>query len=109
GTRNASMVFWGQHGLKVTRFYLFDGLGCMLAATGFALLGYAVGTGTDVLVGSVRKIERLLAVAVVLGAILVWGISRVTRKGLGEWPVCCFRPLGDAKLWAWPWPTSSAI
>ncbi|MEO8140311.1 MAG: VTT domain-containing protein, partial [Gemmatimonadota bacterium] len=28
GTRNASMLFWGQNGLAPLRFILIDGLGC---------------------------------------------------------------------------------
>jgi membrane protein DedA with SNARE-associated domain len=84
GTRNASMVFWGQQGLAIGRFLLVDALGCALAATGFAVLGFLVGQGTDVLLGEVRRAEHWLAVAFVAGVALVYGISRLARRELGD-------------------------
>ena len=47
GTRNASMVFWGQAHLPFQRFALTDLLGCFLASTGFALLGYLTSQGVE--------------------------------------------------------------
>jgi membrane protein DedA with SNARE-associated domain len=84
GTRNASMVFWGQHGLSLGRFLAYDTLGCSLAATGFAALGYLVGHGTTALTGQVKQVERYLLAGIVLGGILIWIIARLTRKRLDQ-------------------------
>lgn len=84
GTRSASMLFWGQQGLPAGRFLLLDGLGCLLGAAGFTVIGYGVGQGTEALVGEVRQLEYLLLLAVVGGAVLVWAIGWLTRKELGD-------------------------
>lgn len=84
GTRNASMLFWGQYGLAPLRFILIDGLGCALAATGFGLLGYAVGHGATALTHDVKRIEQWLLVAVVAGAAIVWVVTRIARRELGD-------------------------
>lgn len=84
GTRNASMVFWGQHGLSLGRFIAIDAVGCALAASGFALLGYGVGHGTTALVGRVKHIEQGLLAGAIIGGLLVWGISRGVRRRLGR-------------------------
>lgn len=84
GTRNASMVFWGQHGLSLARFIPYDALGCAIATTGFALIGYLLGHGTTALTGEVKAFERYLLVGVVLGALLVWGITCLVRRRLNR-------------------------
>lgn len=84
GTRNMSMVFWGQHELPLIRFLLVDALGCILAAVGFALIGYLVGNGTTALTGEVKRIERFLLIALVAGALVLWGITRLVRRKLGR-------------------------
>jgi membrane protein DedA with SNARE-associated domain len=84
GTRNASMLFWGQLHLAWARFLLINGLGCLLAATGFTLLGYLVGHGTTVLAGEVKRIELWLLIAVIGGAAIVWAVSRLARRELGD-------------------------
>lgn len=82
GTRNASMVFWGQHGLSLGRFITYDALGCGLAATGFALIGSLLGHGTAALTGEVKAFERYLLVGVIVGVLLVAGIARLVRRRL---------------------------
>jgi membrane protein DedA with SNARE-associated domain len=84
GTRNVSMLFWGQMRLPTLRFLLLDALGCALAATAFTLLGHAVGQSTEALVGAVRRIEHWLLVAVLAGCVLVWGVTRLVRHKLGD-------------------------
>ena len=84
GTRNASMLYWGQNGLAPLRFILIDGLGCALAATGFALLGYLVGHGTSVLTGEVKRVEQWLLGAVVVGGLIVWTVTRLMRRKLHD-------------------------
>jgi membrane protein DedA with SNARE-associated domain len=82
GTRNASMLFWGQLRLPVTRFLAIDALGCAIAAAGFTLLGYVVGQGTEALTGELRRIEHWLLLALGAGMVLVWGISHLVRRKL---------------------------
>jgi membrane protein DedA with SNARE-associated domain len=84
GTRNASMLFWGQHGLSLVRFLSYDALGCGIAAAGFALLGYLVGHGTSALTGQVKQVERYLLAGVLAGGVLVWAVSRLVRRRLGQ-------------------------
>jgi len=84
GTRNASMVFWGQHGVRLARFLVIDAIGCLLAATGFVLLGFGLGRGTEALVGEVKRAEHWLALGLLAGAVLVYGISHLVRRELGD-------------------------
>lgn len=84
GTRNTSMLYWGQAGLAPLRFVLIDGLGCALAAVGFALLGYLVGHGTSALTGQVKRVEQWLLAAVVIGSLIVWGVTRLMRRELHD-------------------------
>ncbi len=84
GTRNASMLFWGQFRLNTFRFLLIDGLGCAIAATGFALLGYAVGSSAEVLIGRIKRIELWLLLAVVVGGVIVYIVTRLVRRRLDD-------------------------
>ncbi len=84
GTRNMSMVFWGQHHLPLGRFLLVDAFGCALGAVGFALVGYLLGHGTTALTGEVKQVERFLLIALLGGAAVVWGITRLARRKLGH-------------------------
>ncbi len=84
GTRNVSMLFWGQMRLPTLRFLLIDSLGCALAATGFTLLGYAVGSSTEALTHAVSRVEHWLLFAVVIGGVLVWAVTRLVRRELGD-------------------------
>ncbi len=84
GTRNASMLFWGQFRLNTFRFLLIDGLGCAIAATGFALLGYAVGSSAEVLIGRIKRIELWLLLAVVVGGVIVYIVTRLFRRRLDD-------------------------
>lgn len=86
GTRNASMLFWGQYGLPLRQFIPIDALGCLLACTGFALAGYLLGHGTSQITGEVKHLERYLLVAVVVGGLVVWLVTRLVRRGLEHEP-----------------------
>jgi len=70
GTKNATMLFWGLHGLPVHRFVPVDAIGCILSASFFVALGYLVGDGAEALLGHVKRLEFLLLGAVAV-AILV--------------------------------------
>ncbi len=84
GTRNASMLFWGQHGMPLGRFLAMDLLGCSLAAVLFATAGYLLGHGTMAIAGELKQVEQLLAVAVVLGGLLAALVTWVVRRRVGD-------------------------
>jgi membrane protein DedA with SNARE-associated domain len=84
GTRNASMLFWGQHGMPLGRFLLIDLLGCSLAAGLFATAGYLLGHGTTAIAGELKHVELLLLIAVVVGGLLAAGVTRLVRRRVGD-------------------------
>ena len=71
GTRVASMVFWGAHGLGVRHFLLLDALGCALWALAFVSLGYGLSGSIELAIGRVKRAERWLAGGVVVAVVLV--------------------------------------
>ena len=82
GTKAASMVFWGLHGLSLTRFLLIDALGCAIGATVFTSLGYLVSGSAMVLLGKVRRIQVWLLGALVVGIVIVYIIHRTAKHEL---------------------------
>lgn len=86
GTRNASMFFWGQHGLSFGRFLMVDALGALIGATIFTIAGYFVGQGAVALLGHIKRLEHWLLVILVGGIVVTWIISRLTRKSVHDTP-----------------------
>lgn len=84
GTRNASMLFWGQHGMGLGRFLLTDLLGCSLAAVLFGSAGYLLGHGTTAIAGQLKHVEVLLAIAVVVGGLLAALVTWLVRRRVGD-------------------------
>jgi membrane protein DedA with SNARE-associated domain len=82
GTKAASMVFWGLHGMSLPRFVLVDAIGCVVGSLVFMGLGYAVSGSATVLLGHVRRVELWLLGAVLVGAVLVFVIHRTAKKEL---------------------------
>ena len=82
GTKAASMVFWGLNGMSLPRFLLVDAIGCVLGSLVFTGLGYAVSGSATVLLGRVRRVERWLLGAVLVGALLVFVIHWTAKKEL---------------------------
>jgi membrane protein DedA with SNARE-associated domain len=82
GTRTASMVFWGLHGLGVGRFAAIDAVGCVLGAAVFSGAGYLLSGSVTMLLGRIHRVELVLAGAVVAAAVVVWAVNRVTRRGM---------------------------
>lgn len=82
GTKAASMVFWGLHGMSLPRFLLIDGIGCVLGSLVFTALGYAVSGSATVLLGRVRRLQLWLLGAVLVGAVLVFVIHWAAKKEL---------------------------
>jgi membrane protein DedA with SNARE-associated domain len=82
GTKAASMVFWGLHGMSLPRFVLLDAIGCVIGSLVFTGLGYAVSGSATVLLGRVRRVELWLLGAVLVGAVLVFVIHWTAKKEL---------------------------
>ena len=82
GTKAASMVFWGLHGLRLPRFLLIDALGCALGSLIFTGLGYLVSGSAMALLGKVRRFELWLLGALVVGVVIVYIIHRTAKHEL---------------------------
>jgi membrane protein DedA with SNARE-associated domain len=82
GTKAASMVFWGLHGLSLPRFLAIDALGCVLGSLVFTSLGYLVSGSATVLMGHVKRFELWLLGAFVVGIIIVFIIDRTAKHEL---------------------------
>jgi membrane protein DedA with SNARE-associated domain len=82
GTKSASMIFWGLHGLPLQRFVLVDAIGCALGAGVFTGLGYLVSGSAVALLGHVQRFERFLAGIIIVAVVLVFAVNRATRRQL---------------------------
>jgi membrane protein DedA with SNARE-associated domain len=82
GTKAASMLFWGLHGLTLPRFLLIDAIGCVLGAFVFTGAGYLVSGSATVLLGRVRRVQLWLLGALIAGAVVVYVINRTAKHEL---------------------------
>jgi membrane protein DedA with SNARE-associated domain len=82
GTKAASMVFWGLHGLPLRRFVLVDGIGTVLGSVVFMGLGYLVSGSATLLLGKVRRVQLWLLGALLVGVLLVVIIHWTAKKEL---------------------------
>ena len=82
GTKAASMLFWGLHGLTLPRFLLIDSIGCIIGSAVFTGVGYLVSGSATVLLGKVHRIQLWLLGAVVAGAVIVYLINRTAKHEL---------------------------
>ncbi|MDQ3208843.1 MAG: DedA family protein [Gemmatimonadota bacterium] len=82
GTKAASMVFWGLHGMPLSRFVLVDAIGCVLGSLVFTGLGYAVSGSAAVLLGQVRRVQLWLLGVLVAGVALTALIHWITKRKL---------------------------
>jgi membrane protein DedA with SNARE-associated domain len=82
GTKAASMLFWGLHGLRTAPFLMIDGVGCVLGATMFTGLGYLVSGSATALLGKVKRVELWLLGVLLVGAVIVFIIHRTARREL---------------------------
>jgi membrane protein DedA with SNARE-associated domain len=80
GTRIASMLFWGLHGLTFPRFALVDAIGCIAAATAFVGLGYLIGNGADVILHQVKRFEFVLLGALVVTVVVLVAIKYAAKR-----------------------------
>jgi membrane protein DedA with SNARE-associated domain len=82
GTKAASMVFWGLHGMRAARFILVDGVGCLLGALVFTGLGYLVSGSATILLGRVRRVQLWLLGGLAIGVLLVLIINWTAKREL---------------------------
>jgi membrane protein DedA with SNARE-associated domain len=82
GTKAASMLFWGLHGLSVPKFVVIDFLGCILGAVVFIGVGYLVSGSATVLLGKVHRVQLWLLGAIIAGAVIVYLINRTAKHEL---------------------------
>lgn len=82
GTKSASMIFWGLHGLPFRRFLLIDIVGCVLGSLVFTSLGYLLSGSATVLLGHVKRVELWLLGAAIVGGLIVFIIDRTAKHEL---------------------------
>lgn len=82
GTKGASMIFWGLHGLPFRRFLLIDFVGCMLGSLVFTGLGYLLSGSATALVGHVKRVELWLLGAVIVGVVIVFLVDKTAKHEL---------------------------
>lgn len=82
GTKSASMIFWGLHGLPFRRFLFIDLVGCVLGSLVFTTLGYLLSGSATVLLGHVKRVELWLLGAAIVGAVIVFIIDRTAKHEL---------------------------
>lgn len=82
GTKSASMIFWGLHGLPFSRFLAIDIVGCVLGSLVFTTLGYLLSGSATVLLGHVKRVELWLLGAAIVGVAIVFIIDRTAKHEL---------------------------
>lgn len=82
GTKGASMIFWGLHGLPYRRFLLIDTVGCILGSLVFTGLGYLLSGSAAVLLGNVQRVELWLLGAAIVGVLIVFIVDRTAKHEL---------------------------
>ena len=82
GTKSASMIFWGLHGLPFRRFLLVDAVGCVLGSLVFSGLGYLLSGSAAVLLGHVKRVELWLLGAAIVGVLVVFLVDRTAKHEL---------------------------
>jgi membrane protein DedA with SNARE-associated domain len=80
GTRIATMIFSGTRSLSALRFALIDGLGCLFFTSLFFALGYWFSASSELIMGSVKRIELFLFVVLVLTSLYFYFTARVRRQ-----------------------------
>jgi membrane protein DedA with SNARE-associated domain len=80
GTRIATMIFSGTRKLSGFRFALIDGPGCLFFTSLFFALGYWFSASSELIMGSVKRIELFLLVVLVLTSLYFYFTGRVRRQ-----------------------------
>jgi membrane protein DedA with SNARE-associated domain len=80
GVRMASMIFWGVHGLSVTRFLVLDVIGCAAWVFVFSGIGYLLSDRVGDLIGDVKAVEKWLLFGLVVGILIVLALRTFTKR-----------------------------
>ncbi len=80
GTKNASMLFWGLHGLPFARFAIIDALGCVAGTVCFAGLGFLFSGSAQALLGRIHRVEFLLLGGLAVGIAVLVLLKRAARR-----------------------------
>ena len=84
GTRVASMLFWGIHGLPFARFVVLDAIGCAIWATALTSLGYAFSGSAETFIGKVKRVEMWLLIALIVAAAGTVLVRRLGRRSMQQ-------------------------
>jgi membrane protein DedA with SNARE-associated domain len=82
GTKSASMIFWGLHGLSFRRFLFIDSVGCVLGSLVFTSLGYLLSGSAIAILGHVKRVELWLLGGVIVGIVIVFLIDKTAKHEL---------------------------
>jgi membrane protein DedA with SNARE-associated domain len=71
-------LFIGASGFPRKRFFILDGIGASIWASGFACTGFALGTGLGKILGRAISWPELVGIALA-GAFTIWLITQLLR------------------------------
>ena len=82
GTKSASMIFWGLHGLRFRRFLLIDSIGCVLGSLVFTSLGFLLSGSAIAILGHVKRVELWLLGGAIAAVLTVFLIDKTAKHEL---------------------------
>jgi membrane protein DedA with SNARE-associated domain len=82
GTKSASMIFWGLHGLSFRRFLLIDCIGCLLGSLVFTSLGFLLSGSAIAILGHVKRVELWLLGGAITAVLIVFLIDKTAKHEL---------------------------
>lgn len=82
GTKSASMIFWGLHGLPFRRFLLIDCVGCLLGSLVFTSLGFLLSGSAIAILGHVKRVELWLLGGAITAVLIVFLIDKTAKHEL---------------------------
>lgn len=82
GLRAVVAFVYGLGTLPYRRYLFYDALGAIAWSAAFSALGYSLGRAAGSVLGEIKHLEILLAAVVLLGAGVVWLISRRREKAV---------------------------
>lgn len=80
GLRALVAFVYGLGTLPYRRYVFYDAVGAVAWATAFSCLGFYLGRAAGSVLGEIKHLEIILAAIVLLGAGVVWLISRRREK-----------------------------